>query len=157
MKPTDAVPGKPYVLKMKKDEDPLIFQWLNMQGIYSDSIRYLIEKEIAENGLRNLQHFIPTKRNIQSMKEQMIIPNHSYPNLYDSSKPNFQNIDPAASTLTASEEVISQHRDNVKEETKKQESNLPYENTSQFSKETTPKGPRKAGKNFGDDVLNSYK
>lgn len=147
---------------MKKDEDPLIFQWLNMQGIYSDSIRYLIEKEIAENGLRNLQHFIPTKRNIQSMKEQMTSPNHSHPNLYmDSTKSNFHNIVPSSSFSTDVEEGISQHREqfinNVTEETKKEESNLPIENTSQFSKESTPKSPRKAGKNFGDDVLNSYK
>lgn len=39
-------------------------QWLNAQTNLMDSLRYLMEKEISENGVRNLQMFIPMERNV---------------------------------------------------------------------------------------------
>lgn len=71
MKRTLVVPGKPVVMKTREDEEQLLMDWINLQTTYSDSIRYLIQKEIAENGLRNLQGFIPQSRSIESMKSQM--------------------------------------------------------------------------------------
>ncbi|MGU3473141.1 hypothetical protein ACLBWT_18585 [Paenibacillus sp. D51F] len=68
MKKTPVVPGKPIVMKTREDEEQLLMDWVNMQSMYSDSIRYLIQKEIAENGLRNLQLFIPQFRTIDSLK-----------------------------------------------------------------------------------------
>lgn len=41
--------------KLKEDESPLILEWVNEQSIFAESIRYLIEKEIAENGVRDLK------------------------------------------------------------------------------------------------------
>lgn len=41
--------------KLKEDESPLILDWVNEQSIFAESIRYLIEKEIAENGIRDLK------------------------------------------------------------------------------------------------------
>lgn len=41
--------------KLKEDESPLILEWVNEQSIFAESIRYLIEKEIAENGIRDLK------------------------------------------------------------------------------------------------------
>ncbi|CAM4047902.1 hypothetical protein L1N85_19355 [Paenibacillus alkaliterrae] len=170
MKPTDAVPGKPYVLKMKRDEDPLIFQWLNMQGIYSDSIRYLIEKEIAENGLRNLQHFIPSKRNIQAMKEQIHFGSAlSTPSNY-SERTNFSNHEAAPFFSASAEADISRNTINKSSQESEQmhvnrdnfknmvESNHAIEKDSNIpNPESEPIMPRKAGKNFGDDVVDSYR
>lgn len=39
-------------------------QWINAQTNLMDSLRYLIENEIYQNGVRNLQAFIPTERNV---------------------------------------------------------------------------------------------
>lgn len=36
--------------------------WLNAQTNLMDSFRYLVEKEIMSNGVRNLQAFIPAER-----------------------------------------------------------------------------------------------
>lgn len=68
MKTTQAIPGKPMVMKLRDDEEKIVCDWFNLQNVYSDSIRYLIQKEIAENGLRNLQEFIPQFRSVESLK-----------------------------------------------------------------------------------------
>lgn len=57
------LPGDNISLKTKKTEDPLIMSWLNTQSNLMDSLRYLVENEIALNGVRNLQAFIPMERN----------------------------------------------------------------------------------------------
>ncbi|WP_188997394.1 hypothetical protein [Paenibacillus nasutitermitis] len=56
------MPGDNISLKTKKSEDPAIMQWINSQTNLMDSLRYLIENEIGQNGVRNLQAFIPTER-----------------------------------------------------------------------------------------------
>lgn len=68
---TEAKPGKAIVLKLREDEEQLVIDWINKQTMYSDSIRYLIQKEIAENGLRNLQLFVPRIRTIDTIKSQL--------------------------------------------------------------------------------------
>jgi len=57
------LPGENISLKTKKSEDPLIMLWLNSQSNLMDSLRYLVENEIAVNGVRNLQAFVPMERN----------------------------------------------------------------------------------------------
>lgn len=61
MKKTKA-PGDNISLKTKKTEDPLVMAWLNAQTNLMDSIRYLVENEIRQNGVRNLQTYIPMER-----------------------------------------------------------------------------------------------
>ncbi|WP_141503565.1 hypothetical protein [Paenibacillus luteus] len=58
------LPGDNISLKTKKNEDPLVMQWLNSQTNLMDSLRYLVESEIAQNGVRNLQAFVPMERNL---------------------------------------------------------------------------------------------
>jgi len=72
MKKTDAKPGKAAVMKLKEDEEQLVIDWINTQSIYADSMRYLIQKEIAENGVRNLQLFIPRIRDIETIRQQIV-------------------------------------------------------------------------------------
>lgn len=55
-------PGDNISLKTKKNEAPAIIDWINSQTNLMDSIRYLIENEIRENGVRNLQNYIPAER-----------------------------------------------------------------------------------------------
>ncbi|MFD0714806.1 hypothetical protein [Paenibacillus sp. GCM10027626] len=55
-------PGGNISLKTKKNEDPAIMQWLNAQSNLMDSIRYLIENEVRQYGVRNLQTFVPAER-----------------------------------------------------------------------------------------------
>jgi hypothetical protein len=57
-------PGDNISLKTKKNESPIILQWINCQTNLMDSIRYLIENEVAANGVRNLQHYIPADRSL---------------------------------------------------------------------------------------------
>ncbi len=57
-------PGDNISLKTRKNEAPIILSWINSQTNLMDSIRYLIEKEIAEHGVRNLQSVIPMERRI---------------------------------------------------------------------------------------------
>lgn len=61
MKKTKS-PGDNISLKTKKTEDPLVMAWLNAQTNLMDSIRYLVENEIRQNGVRNLQTYIPMER-----------------------------------------------------------------------------------------------
>jgi HEPN domain-containing protein len=58
------LPGDNFSLKTKKNEEPLVMQWINAQTNLMDSLRYLIENEIVGNGIRNLQAVIPAERNI---------------------------------------------------------------------------------------------
>jgi hypothetical protein len=57
-------PGDNISLKTKKTEDPSVMNWINAQTNLMDSLRYLIEHEIVQNGVRNLQTFIPMERNV---------------------------------------------------------------------------------------------
>ena len=60
-------PKTAYTFKPKKNEVQEIITFLEIQSNLNDAIRYLIEKEIAENGVRNLGEFIPSVRNINSL------------------------------------------------------------------------------------------
>lgn len=51
-----------FSIRFKKSKKQVI-EFANLQGNFNDTITYLIEKEIAENGIRNLQMFIPIERN----------------------------------------------------------------------------------------------
>ncbi|MED1795434.1 hypothetical protein [Brevibacillus nitrificans] len=55
-------PGDNISIKTKKNESPLIVEWINSQTNLMDSIRYLIENEVVANGIRNLQNHIPAER-----------------------------------------------------------------------------------------------
>jgi hypothetical protein len=74
----NCVPKKNYkagdilVMRTRKEEDPLILEWANVQGEIGDAIRYLIEEEIKRNGLRNLVENIKRKRPALSVPEQVI-------------------------------------------------------------------------------------
>lgn len=57
-------PGDNISLKTKKSEDPAIMDWINSQSNLMDSIRYLIENEVRQHGVRNLQSFIPADRTL---------------------------------------------------------------------------------------------
>jgi len=59
-------PGDNISLKTKKTEDPAVMSWINAQTNLMDSLRYLIEMEIRQNGIRNLQAYIPAERNLLS-------------------------------------------------------------------------------------------
>lgn len=57
-------PGDNISLKTKKSEEPAIMEWINSQSNLMDSIRYLIENEVRQNGVRNLQSYIPADRSL---------------------------------------------------------------------------------------------
>ena len=54
--------------KFKKGVDSKVLEWMELQDNFSDAVAYLIEKEIAENGIRNLVNFIPQKRSKEYFK-----------------------------------------------------------------------------------------
>lgn len=59
-------PGDNISLKTKKTEDPAVMNWINAQSNLMDSLRYLVENEIIQNGIRNLQTFVPMERNFSA-------------------------------------------------------------------------------------------
>lgn len=69
---------KGYNFKPKANEDKRIIKFLDIQTNFADTFRYLIEKEIAENGVRDLSLFIPSKRNIDFMRESLGIDNDKF-------------------------------------------------------------------------------
>lgn len=52
-----------YSIRFRKCDKELI-EFAKMQSNFTDSIRYLIEKEIHQHGYRNLQAVIPTNRDV---------------------------------------------------------------------------------------------
>lgn len=54
-----------FTVRFKNNVDPRIIEFANFQDNFSDTILYLIEKEIGENGIRNLQTIIPPIRSIE--------------------------------------------------------------------------------------------
>lgn len=69
---------KGYNFKPRANEDKRIVKFLDIQDNFADTFRYLIEKEIAENGVRDLSLFIPSKRNIDIMRETLGIDNKKF-------------------------------------------------------------------------------
>jgi hypothetical protein len=67
-------PGDNISLKTKKTEDSAVMNWINAQSNLMDSLRYLIENEIVQNGVRNLQTFVPMERNslASALRHQVI-------------------------------------------------------------------------------------
>lgn len=53
-----------YSFRPRQDEAEEIKQFLMKQTNFGDAIRYLIEKEIMENGIRDMSKHIPAKRDI---------------------------------------------------------------------------------------------
>jgi hypothetical protein len=64
---SDAKTNNRFSIRIKYGK-PDVIDFLNLQGNINDAISYLIEKEIAENGLRNLESFIPVKREKEFFK-----------------------------------------------------------------------------------------
>lgn len=64
-------------LSLKKNEEKEIYDFVELQTNLSDTLVYLIQKEIAENGVRDLQMHIPAKRTIESVKELLDIKNNN--------------------------------------------------------------------------------
>ncbi|MVP02138.1 hypothetical protein [Paenibacillus lutrae] len=58
----EIVAGQMLGIRTSNQEDSIVIDWYNNQGNLSDAIRYLVEQEIRQHGLRNLQNFIPSKR-----------------------------------------------------------------------------------------------
>ncbi|QNK57756.1 hypothetical protein [Paenibacillus sp. PAMC21692] len=55
-------PGDNISLKTRKNENAFVMAWLNAQSNLMDSLRYLVEREVAANGVRNLQTCVPVER-----------------------------------------------------------------------------------------------
>lgn len=59
---------KGFSFKITKNEKKEIVDWIKAQSNLTEAIRYLMEKEIFENGTRNLAKFIPIERDAQFFK-----------------------------------------------------------------------------------------
>ncbi|WP_054943719.1 hypothetical protein [Paenibacillus ihuae] len=179
MKRTAAIPGKPIVIKLREDEEALVMEWLNMQTLYSDSIRYLIQKEIAENGLKNLQLYVPQFRTIESLKTQMAQAVGTSTNVQNVQPPPDQSSETAPPTRnnpSLEQEIkvsslVSQHMGStLDQEDSNNDENIesatpPHSDSPRSSNGTNQESispgtegshKRKAKKQFGSDVTNSF-
>ena len=59
---------KTICFKTKVNESKEVLDFMETQSNLNDTIRYLMEKEIAENGIRDIINFIPARRTIESLK-----------------------------------------------------------------------------------------
>ncbi|QHW35451.1 hypothetical protein GZH47_31630 (plasmid) [Paenibacillus rhizovicinus] len=178
---TEAFPGKPIVMKLREDEETVVLDWINLQTVYSDSIRYLIQKEIAENGLRNLQHFIPQFRTVETLKSINVISSpesirivtqHSAA-LREDPPVSIESVSPTSSSHHQKEENVTAadlvsdrqqetspaivdagNQNNVVNN--KPESNSSTTGTTDNQSSSSHPGPKKPKKVFGDDVTKSY-
>jgi hypothetical protein len=50
------------LIRFKNDVNPKVLDWMEKQGNATEAIVYLIEKEIFENGIRDMELYIPIKR-----------------------------------------------------------------------------------------------
>ena len=162
-------------MKMREDEEEMVLNWLNMQTVYSDSIRFLIQKEIAENGLRNLQHFIPQFRTVDTLKAQILSATNEVPVQSILTSVATDTVNPtsgAGSTLPSYTERIQEDQarpipENPKTDALKEindekppvlthteSTGMRSANPSTESEPIVEK--RKAKKTFGDDVTSSY-
>lgn len=57
---------KSYTFRPKVNEAPEIIDFLIEQTNFNDAIRYLIEKEVIDNGIRDIVKFIPSVREIKT-------------------------------------------------------------------------------------------
>jgi hypothetical protein len=67
-----------FTIRFKNSVDPRILEFANLQDNFSDTILYLIEKEIGENGIRNLQTVIPPVRSIEGFSNMGHVATSSY-------------------------------------------------------------------------------
>lgn len=64
----EIIPGDNVSFKTSKYEHEAIIAWLNSQANVTDSIRYLIEQDVAQYGVRNLQEHIPSRRSVSAAR-----------------------------------------------------------------------------------------
>lgn len=74
MKPKTAyVRGKVVPWKFRIDEEQAILDWFEAQSVAVDSLRYLVQKDIAEHGIRNIQAIAPQDRTIDTVRRMLHI------------------------------------------------------------------------------------
>jgi len=61
------IDGKQLALKLKETDaySPTLLAWIEAQNNFTDSIKYLMEKEIITNGVRDLSQHIPRVRDLE--------------------------------------------------------------------------------------------
>lgn len=59
-----------FPIRLKKNEKTEVIEFANVQENFTDTVRYLIEKEVAQNGIRNLQEIIPYVRDKNYFKSE---------------------------------------------------------------------------------------
>ncbi|WP_157373761.1 hypothetical protein [Thermobacillus composti] len=162
---TEAKPGKAIVLKLREDEEQLVIDWINKQTMYSDSIRYLIQKEIAENGLRNLQLFVPRIRTIETIKAQLMQTNVEKQHYQEPPSANDKlqqgHNPPPLQQTTVDHETFAHNNDGQSNISDVQSTPASLDTNSNEEEIKSPSNEnqvrkRRAGKKFGSDVIQSF-
>lgn len=151
MRKTDAQRGKVAAFKLREDEEELVLQWINAQSVYGDSMRYLIQKDIAENGIRNLQQFVPRSRDIESIKRQLMENNTNQSGLKPIELPSIENENKGNNNnLTLSSEIDkNKDSDSFIKDTNLNEPEIIHSTNTEIEN-------RPARKTFSNDVISSY-
>lgn len=66
--------GDLVVMRTRKNEDLKILRWINLQGQIGDAIRYLIEQDIQQNGIRDLSQTLTQTRPVLPDVNDIAIP-----------------------------------------------------------------------------------
>ncbi|OME30701.1 hypothetical protein BSK63_17565 [Paenibacillus odorifer] len=153
MRKTDAQRGKAAAFKLREDEEELVLLWINAQSVYGDSMRYLIQKDIAENGIRNLQQFVPRSRDIESIKRQLMENNTNQSGLKPIELPSVENENKGNNNnnnFTVGSEIDkNKDSDSFIKDTNLSEPDNTHSTNTEIEN-------RPAGKTFSNDVISSY-
>ena len=127
------MPGENVSFKTRKEEHESIMTWINTQDNLTDSLRFLIEREISENGIRNLQEYVPATRNFNPGSPNRIIAQPSTqftaPVYHASEAPNKPRIEEDSKRVPESKPVVS------KKHTKKQQASTKKPVNSEISED----------------------
>jgi hypothetical protein len=151
MRKTNAQRGKAAAFKLREDEEELVLQWINAQSVYGDSMRYLIQKDIAENGIRNIQQFVPRSRDIESIKRQLMENNTNQSGLKPIELLSVENENNGNNNNFTTYNEIDKNKDSDSfiKDTNLSEPEITHSTNSEIEK-------RPAGKTFSNDVISSY-
>lgn len=160
--------------KLRRDVDERVIQFINIQDNLTDSIIYLIEKDIAEYGVRNLQEVAPYRRTIESLKAQLMqeganLSNEPIQRIYTqpptltSQLANIQEEQVAPDEQAVAQDTVKEpiqenkHQTDESEQLAKQEVKTMEENTSDTISKEKKKVDEDDGPDFSETVLESWK
>ncbi len=141
-------------MKLREDEEELVLKWIDAQSVYGDSMRYLIQKDIAENGIRDIQQFVPRSRDIESIRRQLreVTANQSGFKPFEQISDEIEKI----RTINETESITNNEDQSMSNSTSSPADDIQVDNPESFPSTNEDVKNRPAGKTYDLSVISSY-